>query len=184
MHGAAKRAQRQRCQVTLAPERGKGEPMPSKYHNLSNEAAVFGARDENGMTLDGEEMRTHEQIDAHFMPAFEDEEQFNRFVEKLRPRRLSDAEHAARQAAHDELALKEAEIAEVGQRVGYREIEARHESAYHAVSVAEYEVMKAKPATTAGAISLLRFVAGLFPNERYVGALRNAADFFERSALA
>jgi hypothetical protein len=37
-HGAAKRAQRQECQVTLAPERGKGEPMPSKYHNLSNEA--------------------------------------------------------------------------------------------------------------------------------------------------
>jgi hypothetical protein len=26
-HGAAKRAQRQECQVTLAPERGKGEPM-------------------------------------------------------------------------------------------------------------------------------------------------------------
>jgi hypothetical protein len=44
------------------------------------EAAVFRARKENGMTLDGEEMRTHEQIDAHFMPAFgpEDEEQFTR----------------------------------------------------------------------------------------------------------
>jgi hypothetical protein len=37
-HGAAKRAQRQECQVTLAPEKGRGEPMPSKYHNLSNEA--------------------------------------------------------------------------------------------------------------------------------------------------
>jgi hypothetical protein len=33
-----KRAQRQQCQVTLAPEKGKGEPMPGKYHNLSNEA--------------------------------------------------------------------------------------------------------------------------------------------------
>jgi hypothetical protein len=57
---------------------------------------------------------------------------------------------------------------------------------------AEYEVMEAKPATPAGAISLLRFVTGLmeglFPNddehEHYVGALRNAADFFERSASA
>jgi hypothetical protein len=52
--------------------------------------------------------------------------------------------------------------------------------------------MEANPATPAGAISLLRFVAGLmeglFPNddehEHYVGALRNAADFFERSASA
>jgi hypothetical protein len=48
------------------------------------EAAVFRARDENGMTFDGEEMRTHEQIDDHFKPTFEDEEQFNRFVERLR----------------------------------------------------------------------------------------------------
>jgi hypothetical protein len=30
------------------------------------EAAVFRARDENCVTLGGEEMRTHEQIDAHF----------------------------------------------------------------------------------------------------------------------
>jgi hypothetical protein len=158
------------------------------------EAAVFRARGENGMTLDGEEMRTHEQIDAHFMPAFgpDDEEQFNRFVERLRPRRLSDGERAARQAAHDELALKEAKNAEVERRVGYHEINEQNDSAYDAVLVAQNEVMEAKPATPAGAISLLRFVTGLmeglFPNddehEHYVGALRNAADFFERSASA
>jgi hypothetical protein len=99
---------------------------------------------------------------------------------------------AARQAAHDQLALAEAKNAEVEQRVGYREITARKDSAEDAVWDAEYKVMEAKPATPAGAISLLRFVAGLmegfFPNddehEHYVGALRNAADFFERSASA
>jgi len=63
------------------------------------EAAVFRARKENGVLLDGEEMRTHEQIDAHFTPTFEDEEQFNRCVERLRPRRLSDAERAERDMA-------------------------------------------------------------------------------------
>jgi hypothetical protein len=57
---------------------------------------------------------------------------------------------------------------------------------------AEYDVMEAKPATTAGAVALLRFVAesmeGLFPDddehEYYVGAIRNAADFFEGGASA
>jgi hypothetical protein len=144
------------------------------------------------VTLAGKEMRTHEQIDAHFKPTFEDEEQFNRFVERLRPRRLSDAECAARQAAHDQLALKEEKNAEVERRVGYHEINEQNDSAYDAVSVAQDEVMEAKPVTPAGAISLLRFVTGLmeglFPNddehEHYVGALRNAADFFERSASA
>jgi hypothetical protein len=117
------------------------------------------------VTLDGWEMRTHEQIDAHFTPAFgpEDEDQFNRFIERLRPRHLSSSERAdrdrARQAAHDELARKEAEIAEAEQRIGFREIEARKEAAYAAVWDAEYEVMEAKPATPAGAITLLRFVA-------------------------
>jgi hypothetical protein len=88
--------------------------------------------------------------------------------------------------------LKEAKIAEVERHVGYREIEARKDSAEDAVWDAEYDVMEAKPATPAGAIALLHFVAGLmegfFPNdnehEHYVGALRNAADFLERSASA
>jgi hypothetical protein len=85
------------------------------------------------------------------------------------------------------LARKEAEIAEVEQRNGYREIEAQLESANSAVWDAEYDVMEAKPATLAGTVALLRFVAGLmegfFPDddehEHYVGAIRNAADFFE-----
>jgi predicted DNA-binding protein YlxM (UPF0122 family) len=93
------------------------------------------------------------------------EEQFNNFVERLRPRHLSAAERAerdlARQAAHDELTRQEATIAEVEQRIRYREIEARQESANGAVWDAEYEVMEAKPATPAGAIALLRFVADL-----------------------
>ena len=84
------------------------------------------------VTLDGEEMGTHEQIDAHSTPAFEDEEQFNRFVERLRPRHLSDSERAerdrARQAAHDELTEQEAAIAEVEKRIGLREIEAGKDS--------------------------------------------------------
>jgi hypothetical protein len=120
------------------------------------------------VTLDGEVMRTHEQIDAHFTPAFGPEYDFNAFMgrlETLRPRHLSDAERSeralARQAAHDELARKEAEIAEVEQRIGYREIEARKEAAYNAVWDAEYDVMETKPATTAGAVALLRFTAGL-----------------------
>jgi hypothetical protein len=90
------------------------------------------------------------------------------------------------------LALKEAKNAEVERRVGYRETTAQYESAYDAVSVAEGEVMKAKPATSAGAITLLRFVAELIEGEslgdddeeHYAMALRNAADFFERSASA
>jgi hypothetical protein len=169
---------------------------PDAAHSVAEDAifdARVAARKENVVTLDGEEMRTHEQIDAHFTPAFgpEDEEQFNNFVERLRPRHLSDAERAerdrARQAAHDELARKEAEIAEVEQRIGFREIEAQKESAEGAVWDAEYEVMEAKPATTAGAVALLRFVAGLMEqffagDEHYIGAIRNAADFFERSA--
>jgi hypothetical protein len=85
------------------------------------------------------------------------------FVERLRPRRLSNAERAerdrARQAAHDELTRREAEIAEVEQRIGNREIAEQQESANAAVWDAEYEVMEAKPATTAGAVALLRFVA-------------------------
>jgi hypothetical protein len=129
------------------------------------------------------------------LPAFEDEEQFNSFVERLRTRHLSAAERAerdlGRQAAHDELARKEAEIAEVEQRIGFREIEAQQESANNAVWDAEYDVMEAKPATQAGAVALLRFVAGLMEDffqddgpERYVGAIRNVADFFEGGASA
>ena len=50
------------------------------------------------------------------------------------------------------------------------------------------DVMEAKPATPAGAITLLRFVAELMEilftpdddeHEHYVVAIRNAADFFE-----
>jgi hypothetical protein len=56
----------------------------------------------------------------------------------------------------------------------------------------EYKVMEAKPTAPAGAISLLGFVAELIEgsapdddeHEHYVGALRNAADFFERSTSA
>jgi hypothetical protein len=50
--------------------------------------------------------------------------------------------------------------------------------------------MEAKPAIPAGAVALLRFTAGLMEilggdeRERYVVAIRNAADFFERSASA
>jgi hypothetical protein len=162
---------------------------PDAAHSVA-EAAMIAARKENTMTLDGEEMRTHEQIDAHFTPAFgpEDEEKFNRFIERLCPRHLSDAERdRARQAAHDELTRHEAQVAEVEQRMGYREIEARQESANYAVWDAEYDVMEAKPATPTGAITLLRFVAdlmeGFFPDddehEHYIEAIRNAADFFE-----
>jgi hypothetical protein len=116
--------------------------------------------------------------------------------ERLRSRRLSDAERAerdrGRQAAHDQLALKEAKNAEVEQRVGYREIEEQHDSAFDAVRVAEDGVLRAKPATPAGAITLLRFVAELIDVESLGNdedahramALRNAADFFERSASA
>jgi hypothetical protein len=168
---------------------------PVAAHTVA-EGAIVATRIGNVVTLDGEEMRTHEQIDAHFTPAFglEDEEQFNRFVERLRPRRLSDAERdLARQAAHDELSRKEAEIAEVEQRIGYREIEAQKDDAYADVWDAEYDVMEAKPATPAGAVSLLRFVADLIEvfylpdddeHEHYVAAIRNAADFFDGSASA
>jgi hypothetical protein len=168
---------------------------PDAAHSVAEDAWLNAGR-KNGVILDGEEMRTHEQIDAHFTPAFDpgDEEQFNRFVERLRP--LSAPERAerelARQAAHDELARWEAEIAEVEQRIGFREIEARKDSAYDAVWDAEYDVMEAKPATPAGGVALLRFVAGLmedlFPDddehEHYAGAIRNAADFFEGGTSA
>ena len=168
---------------------------PVAAHTVAEDAWLNAGR-KNGVILDGEEMRTHEQIDAHFTPAFGpgDEEQFNRFVERLRPR--SAAEQAerdrGRQAAHDELARWEAEIAEVEQRIGFREIEARKDSAYDAVWDAEYDVMQAKPATTAGAVALMRFVAelmgGFFPDDdehdHSVEAIGNAADCFEGSASA
>ena len=71
---------------------------------------------------------------------------------------------------------------------GYREIEAQKDAAYAHVWDAEYEVMEAKPATTAGAVALLRFTAGLMEGlsepKHYVEAIRNAADFFEGSASA
>jgi hypothetical protein len=169
---------------------------PDAAHSVA-ETAFIAAKRENVMVLDGEVMRTHEQIDAHFTPAFgpEHEEHFNRFVERLSPRHLSDSERAesdrARQAAHDELTRQEAAIAEVERRIGYRELEARKQSAERAVWDAEYEVMKAKPATTASAVTLLRFVAGFMEkfsgdNERghYIEALGNAADFFEGRAEA
>jgi hypothetical protein len=174
---------------------------PDAAHTVA-EDAIFDARKEYVVTLDGEVMRTHEQIDAHFTPAFgpEDEDEFNRFVERLerlRPRHLSAREQAecdlARQAAHDELTRQEAAIAEAEQRIGFREIEAQQKSANRAVWDAEYDVMEAEPATTAGAVALLRFVAGLMEilflpdddeHEHYVGAIRNAANFFERSTSA
>jgi hypothetical protein len=174
---------------------------PDATHSVA-EVAAFAARKKNIMTLDGEVMRTHEQIEAHFRPAFgpEDEEEFNKIlgrIETLRPRRLSDAERAerdlARQAARDELSRQEAKIAEVEQRTGYREIEAQKNAADDAVWDAEYVVMEAKPATTAGAVALLRFVADVIKvfylpgddeHEHYVEAIRNAADFFEGRALA
>jgi hypothetical protein len=89
--------------------------------------------------------------------------------------------------AHDELSWKEAEIPEVERRIGFREIEAQKESAESVVWDAEYDVMEAKPATTAGAVALMRFVAelmgGFFPDddehEHYVVAIRNVADLFE-----
>jgi hypothetical protein len=116
-------------------------------------------------------------------------------VERLRPRHWPDAERAelnlARQAAHDELTRQEAAIAEVEQRAGFREIKAQQESANGAFWDAEFDVMEAKPATTAGAVALLRFVAGLMEylgddGERghYALAIRNAADFFEGKASA
>ena len=122
--------------------------------------AFFAAVRENAVTLDGVAMRTHEQIDAHFALAFgpEDEEQFNRFVERIRPRRLSDAERAERDRAHEELSKQEAAIAEFERRTGCREIEAQKDDAYAAVWDAEYEVMEAKPASPAGAVALRRFL--------------------------
>jgi hypothetical protein len=167
---------------------------PDAAHSIA-EHAFFEAKRGNVVTLDGEEMGTHEQIDAHFTPAFQDEEQFNRFIERLRPRHLSAPERAerdrARQAAHDELARKEAAIAEVEQRIGFREIEARKDSAESAVWAAEYDAMEAKPATPAGAVALLRFVASLMEDlgddgedGHYALAIRNAADFFEARAAS
>jgi hypothetical protein len=166
-----------------------------KIHANETDAAHSVAEDaffatDVGVTLDGKEMRTHKQIDAHFTP-FCNEEEFNKIlgrIEILRPRRLADAERVerdmARQAAHDGLTRKEVAIE---QRIGLQEIEARKESAEDAVWDAEYEVMEAKPTTPAGAITLLRFVAELMEgffadddeHEHYVAAIRNAADFFE-----
>jgi hypothetical protein len=170
---------------------------PDAAHSVA-EDAIFDAGKENVLTLDGERMITHEQIDAHFTPVFGPEYDFDAFIErleKLRPRHLPGTEQAerdrARQAAHDELARREAEIAEVEQRIGFREIEARKDSAYAAVWDAEYDVMEAKPATPAGAVALLRFVASLMEDlgddgedGHYALAIRNAADFFEGSASA
>ena len=59
---------------------------PDAAHSVA-EKAFFATMKENGVTLDRKEMRTHEQIDAHFTPVFEDEEQFNTFVARLRPHR-------------------------------------------------------------------------------------------------
>ena len=67
------------------------------------------------------------------------------------------------------------------------------ELAARAVWDAEYDVMEAEPATTAGAVALLRFVADLMgilflpkddEHDHYIGAICNAADFFERNASA
>jgi hypothetical protein len=172
---------------------------PNAAHSVA-EYTWLNAERKNSVTLDGEEMVTHKQIDAHFRPAFGpgDEDEFNAMIariEKLRPRRLSDAEQAerdrARQAAHDELARHEVQAAEDEQRTGYREIEARKDAADGAVWDAEYEVMEAKPATPAGAVGLLRFVAKLIEgsmpddeHEHYIEAIRNTADFFEGGASA
>jgi hypothetical protein len=41
---------------------------PDAAHSVA-EDAIIAAGKENVVTLDGEEMRTHEQIDAHFTPA-------------------------------------------------------------------------------------------------------------------
>jgi hypothetical protein len=146
------------------------------------------------VTLDGKRIRTHEEIDAHFRPVFEDEEEFNGMVErieKLRPRLLSDGERAerdrARQAAHDELAGKEMEHAEARRALNADEIEARKNEGDTAVWDAEYAVMDSTPATTAGAISLLRFSADLLEefchseeSEHSIQAMRNTADFLAR----
>jgi hypothetical protein len=165
-------------------------------HSVAEEA-VFAAKRANIVTLDGKEMQTHAQIDAHSKPAFgpEDEAQFNAFIERIRPRHLSATERAEgdqeRQAAHDELTRQEAVAAEAERRTGFREIEARKDAANAAFWDAEYDVMEAKPASPAGAVALLRFVAGLMEylgddgeDGCYVLAIRNAANFFEGRASA
>jgi hypothetical protein len=152
-------------QALAALERLKIHAGESEAAHDVAEEAVFAARRENVVTLDGKEMQTHAQIDAHFTLAFGDEEQFNNFIERLRPRYLSAPERAerarARQAAHDELTRQEAVAAEAERRTGFREIEARKDGADAAVWAAEYDVMEAEPATPAGAVALLRFVARL-----------------------
>jgi hypothetical protein len=195
--GAAPRNDDHVFQAMAALEQLKINAGESEAAHSVAEDAVGAARKENAVILDGEEMRTHAQIDTHFKPAFglDDEDQFNVLVERLRPRHLPDAERAerdlARQAAHDELAQQEAAVAEVEQRVGFREIKAQQESANGAFWDAEYKTMEAKPSTPAGAVALLRFVAGLMEylgvdGERghYALAIRNAADSFEGSASA
>jgi hypothetical protein len=184
-------------QALAALEQLKIHAGESEAAHSVAEDAVSASRKENAVIIDGEEMRTHAQIDTHFKPAFglDDEEQFKALVKRLRPRHLPDAERAerdlARQAAHDELTRQEAAVVEVEQRVGFREIEAQQESANRDFWAAEYKVMEANPATPAGAVALLRFVAGLMEylgddGERghYALAIRNAADFFEGSASA
>jgi hypothetical protein len=159
--------------------------------NAADEAVEEAMPDINvAVTLDGERIITHEAIDAHFRPAFEDEEEFNRVVvniEKLRPRLLSDTERderdRARQAAHDELTGKETARAEASRAFNADETAARLAEAYTALWDAEYIVMDSKPATTAGAILLLRFSADLleeFAHERALNAMRNTADFLAR----
>jgi hypothetical protein len=188
-------------QAMAALEQLKIHAGESEAAHSVAEDAVFAARKENAVILDGKEMRTHAQIDTHFRPAFgpDDEEEFNKIlgrIETLRPRCLSDTERAerdlGRQAAHDELTRQEAAIAEVEQRAGFREIEAQKDTAESAVWDAEYEVMEAKPATPSAAVALLRFVAGLMEylgeggehGHHYALAICNAADFFEGSASA
>ena len=149
------------------------------------------------VTIDGKELRSHELIDAHFRRPFEceDEDEFNRVMESLRPRPLSPDERAerdrARQAAHDELARREAEFAEVEQRTGFQEIEARMNAADDAQWDAEYEVMETEPTTAVGAFVLLHFVADWIEkygavdgHGRCIDAIRNAVAVLEREAMS
>lgn len=125
------------------------------------EAAYLERRPKNiFLILNGRKFYDHEQIDSHF----DDIEAVIKQLLSMSRRTLSPDEQAerdqARQAAHEELDRILAAKQEAAEQTGFREADDLWNKTFDELSNAEDAAIEAEPSSPAGAIAMLRFLAG------------------------
>jgi hypothetical protein len=137
----------------------------------------------------------HSGIDKHFADPGLPEENIRAAVKKLLSYRkkpltpeLQAEREAKRQAAHAELDRYLTAREEAEKRSGFGEAQKDWRAVLDEQSDAESTVLETEPRTKAGALALLRFVAGylheIADREEEAAAIRNAVAFLDREALS